>query len=182
MQSKSKNKALRIENLTRWTNTTSKLGEQARAYAGKLVPELEGIFETAGKSHDLGKGRAVWQRAMGRCPGNCVAKSFRPPAPKQMGGFRHELASLVDVVKDSDSNELTLHLVASHHGGARPFFAQKAQDTNCPQESRRVMDETPERFGRLTEEWGPWGLAYLEAILKAADVAVSKDWDEQSDE
>jgi CRISPR-associated endonuclease/helicase Cas3 len=34
------------------------------------------------------------------------------------------------------------------------------------------------RFARLQKRWGPWGLAWWEALLRAADAQASRDNDE----
>ena len=154
------------------------VGERARMFAGQLLPGLQQVYETAGKLHDVGKCSRVWQDAMGRCPGNVVAKSFRPAAPGQLGGYRHELGSLVEASRkgfEGEDRDLGLHLVASHHGHARPHFEDKADDNRWLRDSQTARNDTPARFGILAEKYGPWGLAYLEAIFKAADGLVSKE-------
>jgi CRISPR-associated endonuclease/helicase Cas3 len=35
------------------------------------------------------------------------------------------------------------------------------------------------RFARLQKRWGPWGLAWWEALLRAADVQASRDNDKK---
>jgi CRISPR-associated endonuclease/helicase Cas3 len=37
------------------------------------------------------------------------------------------------------------------------------------------------RFARLQKLWGPWGLAWWEALLRAADQQASRDNDEKAD-
>ena len=71
--------------------------------------------------------------------------------------------------------DLTLHLVAAHHGHARPGFAERRHwgnagpDTDLAPAARRVE----RRFDDLQRRLGPWELAWLEAIVKAADAWVS---------
>jgi CRISPR-associated endonuclease/helicase Cas3 len=108
---------------------------------------------------------------MGRHPSKIVAKSYNVPFPKGLNGYRHELGS---VVSEKEGDDLLLHLIAAHHGHARPHFTPKAIDGRNIRGSERVIRETPARFARLTEQYGPWGLAYLEAILKAADAWASR--------
>jgi CRISPR-associated endonuclease/helicase Cas3 len=67
------------------------------------------------------------------------------------------------------------HLIATHHGRARPHFPpDEAFDPESPKhlwndESQAV----PQRFARLQRKYGRWGLAYLESLLRAADWAAS---------
>jgi CRISPR-associated endonuclease/helicase Cas3 len=86
-----------------------------------------------------------------------------------------------------------LHLIAAHHGYARPF-APVVIDTECPEvtvagvtlstEQRqacpphRIDSGIAERFWDLTRCYGWWGLAYLEAVLRLADQQASADEDQ----
>ncbi|HEX4773719.1 MAG TPA: hypothetical protein VH351_23000, partial [Bryobacteraceae bacterium] len=130
-------------------------------------------FHKAAMRHDEGKDHALWQRAMG-------AKA--PPAAKTvsasnlalLNGYRHEFGSLLkskDVVDD-----LVLHLIAAHHANGRPFFNPNQFDPEEPEEECLCLArEAEKRFARLQSEFGPWGLAYLEAIFKRADGLASAD-------
>lgn len=109
--------------------------------------------------------------------------------------FRHEMLSAQLAERSSaisgpqETVDLILHLIASHHGYARPF-APASIDTEPPSVSgllgqhviklsteeraglippHRVDSGIPERFWRLTRRYGWWGLAYLEAILRLGD-------------
>ena len=110
-------------------------------------------------------------------------------------GFRHEMLSLqlaeryaVPLIPEQDT-DIFLHLVASHHGHARPF-APVVPDPEPPAISGRHDDVgitmsaaeraesvaphrlgsgVADRFWRLTRQYGWWGLAYLEAVLRLAD-------------
>jgi CRISPR-associated endonuclease/helicase Cas3 len=96
-----------------------------------------------------------------------------------MGGYRHEFGSLLEVatldqVTQHPLAELVLHLVAAHHGHARPGFAERAFDRGFSlDENRAAAREAALRFVRLQREYGWWTLAYLEALLKAADAMGS---------
>jgi len=107
-------------------------------------------------------------------------------------GFRHEVLSLLFAAKGVDpihgTRDLILHLIASHHGRCRPF-APVAIDNSatcltfeeisiCGEE--RVGEpqacltiEAADRFWNLTRQYGWWGLAYLEALLRLADWKAS---------
>jgi CRISPR-associated endonuclease/helicase Cas3 len=78
--------------------------------------------------------------------------------------------ALTDEVKD-----LVLHLIAVHHGRARPHFSvDEAFDPERPlSDVEALAVETPRRFARLQRKYGRWGLAYLESLLRAADWAAS---------
>ena len=70
---------------------------------------------------------------------------------------------------------MVLHLIAAHHGRARPHFpADEAFDPDQPSAlTDSVAREVPRRFARLQRKYGRWGLAYLESLLRAADWAAS---------
>jgi CRISPR-associated endonuclease/helicase Cas3 len=117
-------------------------------------------------------------------------------------GFRHEMLSveiLVHCYRDlithgaSDPDDLLLHLIATHHGHARPFAPVVRDDpaddqlltiesdglTINPQQrkawtpSHRLDSGIAERFWKLTRTHGWWGLAWLESILRLADQQAS---------
>ncbi len=162
------------------------VAQQAHNLGTKLGVSKDAVqaLELAGKLHDLGKGREIWQRAVGNGDvSNPVAKSVRPMRPRGLNGFRHELASLCDAegmlggsnISD-EVRDLTLHLIAAHHGRARPCFETKAYDLrSCEtrRASERLALKAAQRFGRLQDRYGAWGLAYLEAVFKAADQLAS---------
>ena len=146
-----------------------------------LPEHLVDALESAGRWHDRGKSRAVWQRAAGASPGGpALAKSPRGRLrPEWLGGYRHEFGSLVDAERilgpDVPHRDLVLHLVAAHHGWARPGFPDRAQwDPDAPSRvNERCARRAARRFARLQARHGPWRLAWLEALLKAADAHVS---------
>jgi CRISPR-associated endonuclease/helicase Cas3 len=109
-------------------------------------------------------------------------------------GFRHEMLSVqlarthMKLPGKEPLNDLCLHLIASHHGHARPL-APICEDPEPPNVSGKLGDTAlslsgderrswiahrvdsglAERFWRLTRRYGWWGLAYLEAILRLGD-------------
>jgi CRISPR-associated endonuclease/helicase Cas3 len=146
-----------------------------------LSDEVIELLAAAGFRHDLGKTREWWQRAIGNFDGIAYAKSTVKSFDHSFNqGYRHEFGSLVDSLRDGQlethpHRELILHLIAAHHGYARPHFPERAFDRNQPKpESERVAHEVMLRFIRLQREYGWWQLAYLEAILKAADALASR--------
>ena len=149
-----------------------------------LPSEIATAIRTAGAWHDRGKANPVWQRAAGAKPGQPMAKSRAGQMnARLLGGYRHEFGSVVEAERELPSSatedgwlrDLTLHLVAAHHGHARPGFANRrhwgglAPDPELAATARRVES----RFDELQRRLGPWSLAWLEAIVKAADAWVS---------
>ena len=91
---------------------------------------------------------------------------------------------------DPSPPDLLLHLIISHHGGGRPLLPPVTDDTTdmvsgivedtsveVPANLSIVDWEQPARFRHLSERFGPWGLALLEAIVRQADHAVSAGTD-----
>jgi CRISPR-associated endonuclease/helicase Cas3 len=105
-------------------------------------------------------------------------------------GFRHELISLLLAAQDPQigSNDLILHLIASHHGRCRPFAPvvedngenlnyngwRITREDRTEKAAHRLDSGVPDRFWRLTRRYGWWGLAYLEAMLRLGDWQASK--------
>lgn len=102
-------------------------------------------------------------------------------------GLRHELQSvrlLAQRMPEVSDPELLLHLVASHHGHCRPLapvcldpgvpLRVPGNGGSPPVEARSgpegaVDDAHPQRFWSTLRRYGPWGQAWLEAILRLAD-------------
>lgn len=140
----------------------------------------------AAKNHDQGKARSVWQRAIGNhaYPEPTLAKSGGKMRPVELSRYRHEFGSLIDIQNDAeflalteDEQDLALHMIASHHGRARPHFS--ADEAFDPENKEAVAidiaAEIPRRFARLQRRYGRWGLAYLESLLRAVDILASQD-------
>ena len=161
----------------------SLVGDAVRLIGTALAlsdPEADAL-EAAGRWHDRGKARRVWQRAAGvPAGGPLLAKSTKGRfRPELLGGYRHEFGSLAEADRElpmeSPDRDLVLHLIASHHGWARPGFPEPRQwDPDVPSAlNRRLAIGTADRFASLQARYGPWRLAWLEALLKAADAYVS---------
>ncbi len=146
------------------------------------LPQLEHAFKKAGECHDLGKKNPLWQRAMGGSVERPLAKTRMAVAPALLAGYRHELGSLVEASKRDGADGLSLHLIASHHGWARPYFEPKASDRRRIVDSEKAILGAAQRFGELQAAWGTWGLAYLEALMKTADGLVSQADEETEDD
>lgn len=152
----------------------------AARIASKLaLPENEAqALALAGRAHDLGKQRRVWQRSIRRFEGPPLAKG--PMQPAELNRYRHELGSLHDGDFSSlapQARDLALHAVAAHHGRARPHFppAECFDPELGDAVAQALAREVPLRFDRLQRHYGRWGLAWLESILRAADVLGSED-------
>jgi CRISPR-associated endonuclease/helicase Cas3 len=149
-----------------------------------LPDDVAAAVRVAAGAHDLGKDRDTWQRSIGNGPPKPrLAKSGHRRPPEQVTHYRHEFGSLLDVENDPafqklspDMKELALHLIAAHHGRARPHFpAEEAFDPERPLDrAERLAAAVPQRFARLQRKYGRWGLAYLESLVRAADVLASK--------
>lgn len=177
-----------------------------------LPSSFGALLEIAARWHDAGKLDERFQIMLrhgdetAAAVGEPLAKSVLiPTSPARRlttraasglpQNFRHELLSeqlarrWVDLPQDGGMAELILHLIASHHGHARPL-APVCQDPTPPAVMGRLgatvikfpaaeRAEAPpshrfdaglaERFWRLTRRYGWWGLAYLEAVLRLAD-------------
>lgn len=200
--------------------------QKARQFAsacGLGNPLVEDIA-LAARLHDLGKADARFQAflrgswPMALPPADLLAKSATMPSSVHARhqrrrraelppGFRHEMLSVQLAERanllphDQDRRNLILHLIAAHHGHARPFapvcqdsdlpdvtVELNAQQITLPHQDRkqlvpphRLDSGIPERFWRLTHRYGWWGLAYLEAILRLADWYASTHPVEGSD-
>ncbi len=181
--------------------------------ASRCLPqELLGPLRRAAYWHDIGKLDERFQLVLRQGSeiandlGRPLAKSaFVPTSPMHREairadaglpkGFRHELLSFQLVERcagplaGEQAADLVLHLVASHHGHARPFtpvipdpeppavsgrhdgiaIALDAADRERLVEPHSIGSGIPDRFWRLVRRYGWWGLAYLEAVLRLGD-------------
>jgi CRISPR-associated endonuclease/helicase Cas3 len=151
----------------------------ARLAQRLALPEPEqNALACAGRVHDLGKQRRVWQRSIKRFKEPPLAKG--PMQPSELGHYRHELGSLYDgdfSGLSEEAKDLARHVVAAHHGRARPHFpVVESFDPEVKDEVvAALVREVPLRFDRLQHLYGRWGLAWLESILRAADVLGSEE-------
>jgi CRISPR-associated endonuclease/helicase Cas3 len=158
--------------------------ECARAMAKRigLDKESEDLLALAARLHDEGKRAARWQRAF-KAPvdGRPYAKTQGPIDFDILDGYRHELGSLSYAEEhnefkklSADHKEFVLHLIAAHHGYARPVIGTSGCDDAPPSIVDERAREVALRFAHLSRRWGPWGLAWWEALLRAADQAASR--------
>ena len=132
----------------------------------------------AARLHDDGKAADRWQDAAN------TPKEGRPYAKppvtvnwRLLQGYRHEFGSLLRAESahlPEEVRDLVLHLIAAHHGKARPVLSSSGVEEDPPSLLESREREVALRFARLQERYGPWGLAWREAILRAADQRASR--------
>lgn len=147
--------------------------------------ELRQVVEVAARFHDHGKRRKSFQTMLGNRDAKVYWAKSGKKASKLAETYRHEFGSLLDVVKEqapefknltSQQQQLVLHIIAVHHGRGRPHFPTDEAFDYPPYtqgEADAMAAAVPQRFARLQRQYGRWGLAYLESILRAADWAAS---------
>ena len=147
-----------------------------------LDKRYEDLVALSARLHDEGKRAPRWQRAFNApIDGRPYAKTKGPIDFDDLDGYRHELGSLLYVeahdefkALGADDQDFVLHLIAAHHGFARPVIGTSGCDDAPPS----IVDERARavalRFARLSRRWGPWGLAWWEALMRAADQTASR--------
>ena len=164
-----------------------KLAEQWAARFGEALNLGSGqkeALEIAARWHDRGKARKVWQRAIFN--EDKEDEAYAKPGPqgmdsRRLNGYRHEFGSLLEAMADSEISshpeaDLILHLIAVHHGWARPHFLPSAWDLerHTEAQNRQAALEAMRRFGRLQQRFGRWGLAWLESLMRCVDILASR--------
>ena len=167
--------------------------EWAAREADRIASELglehkdRAMLVAAARRHDDGKRVPRWQRAF-NAPrnGGPYAKTPGPLNRHVLNGYRHEFQSVLDAEDNGLDGldrpdprfELALHMIAAHHGHARPAIGIEGCDRLPPTAAAGRAYEIGQRFARLQREWGPWGLAWWEALLRSADRRASRALDE----
>ena len=167
---------------------------RTRAVADRLgVPEMSEDLALAARLHDLGKLDDRFQRLLGRLQGaaplahsghNWIERRRRVAVSDYPKGERHEALSVELMIRHglhegANDSELVEHLVASHHGWARPFV-RAARGLARIDDSlfRHTFNEelahaeavrAPSRFRSVQQRFGWLGLAWLEAIVRLSD-------------
>lgn len=149
-----------------------------------LSNEYENMLAIAARLHDEGKRSARWQRAFNAPLDDAYAKTPRPSSDfvAQLDGYRHEFGSLQTASADrellslsSEQQDLVLHLIAAHHGFARPTIGVDGCEDAPPSKLEERARDVALRFARLQKRWGPWGLAWWESLLRAVDHQASRE-------
>ncbi len=159
----------------------------ARFIADRLAlpKEYKEALVIAASLHDEGKAIERWQLAFRSPTSGIYGKTMGPINFDILGGYRHELGSLIEAEKNPQLENfasqhphlrgLILHLIAAHHGFSRPVIGVDGYDAAPPSVLQDRQKEISLRFSELQDLWGPWGLAWWEALLRAADHQASRN-------
>ncbi len=148
-----------------------------------LPPSYAQMLTIAARLHDEGKRADKWQNAFNAPQsGRPYAKTPGPIDQALLDSYRHEFSSLPVLFADpefqklpEDIQDLSLHIVAAHHGFARPLISIKGCADAPPSLLEARAQEVALRYVRLQRRWGPWGLAWWESLLRAADQQASRE-------
>lgn len=133
--------------------------------------------------------KSVYAKSLG-----LVAQPSKTVTPA-VTGWRHEMYSTAMYWADSadgseilpqraGTRELTAWLVGTHHGEGRSGFPLSVPEAIVGNARSDVKTAARQLFAEglwdglaalLNQDLGPWGLAYLEALLRAADVTISQE-------
>lgn len=150
----------------------------------RLPDDLDRAVIVAARLHDIGKARRIWQRAIGNRSAVQLAKGGRRVDSSDRTPYRHELGSVLNAATHAaiatvpeGLHDLVRHLIAAHHGRARPHFPDRELlDPESPTvDLAREGVAVQRRFVALQRRYGRWGLAYLESLVRAADYAASAE-------
>lgn len=155
-----------------------------------LAPDELGVNATtmsqAARMHDEGKRHPRFQRRMGadEVP---LAKPAPGHVPDRGDGWRHEQLSAAYAAAATDDDSMVVTLIAAHHGRGRPLFDRDLDGlldgwADVPPEVHGAADRLYGLSGRyellrsrVQRDLGVHRLALLEALLRCADIQVSRE-------
>jgi CRISPR-associated endonuclease/helicase Cas3 len=85
-------------------------------------------------------------------------------------GFRHEFASLD---YETIADPLVRHLVATHHGHGRPWLVPCQDEAAAGAQYAHLERHWSQAWAAASTQYGPWTLAGMEWLLRAADARAS---------
>jgi CRISPR-associated endonuclease/helicase Cas3 len=156
---------------------------------GKLDPRFQAIlhggdliaaYQAIDRGEALGKSGTAWTLADYR---------KHRAAAGYPDGARHEAAS-VKAAEYRGASDIVLHLIAAHHGYARPsmgWWSEQAEffipirvegasfEVSPGSELGAIDSFVIDRFWSLCTSMGMWRLAFVEAVLRLADWAQSAE-------
>jgi CRISPR-associated endonuclease/helicase Cas3 len=166
---------------------------------GKVDPRFQALLR--GTTPFAAMASEIFLAKSGSIPASAAARNAARERAELPNGFRHETLSVqmaespfgvMALPSHPILHALALHLVATHHGYARPF-APVVDDEAPPSVSLPVNGKTititdierlehpahaldsglAERFWQMNRSYGWWGIAFLETVLRLADQAAS---------
>ena len=167
------------------------VGERMRAILQALGHGLDASWvrslERAAELHDEGKRHPKFQARMGAEPDQPPLAKPKPGHRADRGdGWRHEQLSAAYALACGE-DERTIALIATHHGHGRGLFDRRAEDLlagwdGCGESvtaAARALYGPRGRYERLREgvqrTHGVLGLAWFEALVRCADMQVSRE-------
>lgn len=180
------------------------VARHARGLARKLSLEANHAkhLVCAGGFHDVGKADPRIQEVLRSGEPDALAGQLLAKGKRRSGSGRaefserHEAYSVAflqqypELLKTVADRDLVLYLIGTHHGRGRALMPDRSDDGTAfdiEVAGKRTFsfEGTPAlgslgagwaaRFWRLNRRYGPWGIAYLESVLRLADWLCSAE-------